>query len=110
MHSLSIKALPRAKSCPIRWLTPFLMFTSRIFEPIANITRPEWLYEALKHLFAYLIEIKVLQPPKPRQIKKSYSWILNPYLKYLHDECELHQVTIERARRHIESFLEELQQ
>jgi integrase/recombinase XerD len=86
------------------------MFTSRIFEPIANITRPEWLYEAPKHLFAYLIEIKVLQPPKPRQIKKSYSWILNPYLKYLHDECELHQVTIERARRHIESFLEALQQ
>jgi len=65
---------------------------------------------ALKHLFAYLIEIKVLQPPKQRQIKKSYSWILNPYLKYLHDECELHQVTIERARRHIESFLEALQQ
>src|SRR5260370_26063939 len=28
---------------------------------------------ALKHLFAYLFEIKALQPPKPKPIKKPYS-------------------------------------
>jgi integrase/recombinase XerD len=65
---------------------------------------------ALKHLLAYLIEINALQPPKPKPIKKSYSWILDPYLEHLRDECELHQVTIQRARRHIEAFLEALQQ
>ncbi len=65
---------------------------------------------ALEHLFAYLIEIKALQPPKPKPIKKPYSWILNPYLQYLRDECELHQRTIQRARQQIEPFLEALQQ
>jgi integrase/recombinase XerD len=65
---------------------------------------------ALKHLFTYLIEINVLQPPKPKPIKKAYSWILNPYLEYLRDECELHERTIQRSRRQIESFLEALQQ
>jgi integrase/recombinase XerD len=64
----------------------------------------------LKHLFAYLIDIKALAPPKPKPIKKPYNWILNPYLRYLRDECELHPVTIRRAQRQIESFLEALQQ
>jgi integrase/recombinase XerD len=65
---------------------------------------------ALKHLFTYLIEIEALEPPKPKAIKKPYSWILDPYLRRLRDECELSETTIQRAQRHVESFLETLRQ
>jgi integrase/recombinase XerD len=77
---------------------------SEFYSPRANVR------VALKHLFEYLIEIKALEPPKPKPIKKPYSWILNPYLQYLRDECELHQTTVQRAWRQIEPFLEALQQ
>ncbi len=43
----------------------------------------------LKRLFLYLIETHAIEQPKPKPIKKPYSWILEPYLRYLRDECEL---------------------
>jgi hypothetical protein len=46
----------------------------------------------LKRLFFYLIEIKAFNPPKPKAIKKPYNWILDPYLRYLRDECELSEL------------------
>jgi hypothetical protein len=32
----------------------------------------------LKRLFVYLIEIKAFNPPRPKAIRKPYSWILDP--------------------------------
>ena len=64
----------------------------------------------LKRLFLYLTEIQVFEPPKPRPIKKRYSWILDPFLRYLRDECELSETTIQRACRQVGSFLEALRQ
>jgi Phage integrase, N-terminal SAM-like domain len=64
----------------------------------------------LKRLFLYLIETQAFEPPKPKPIKKRYSWILEPYLRYLRDECELSETTIQRACRQVGSFLEALRQ
>ena len=59
----------------------------------------------LKILFCYLIETGTVKPPKPPRVKKLYDWLLDPYLQYLHDECELTPVTIKRARMQVGSFL-----
>jgi hypothetical protein len=64
----------------------------------------------LKLLLHYLTEIRVFQPPKPKLSTKPYSWVLNPYLQHLHRECELSEVTIQRARVQVGSFLESLGQ
>src|SRR5688500_10533380 len=42
---------------------------------------------ALKMLFDYLIQIKVIAPPKPKRIVKPYSWLLDDYLQHLRVEC-----------------------
>lgn len=59
----------------------------------------------LKILFRYLIETGTVKPPKPPRVKKLYDWLLDPYLQYLHDECELTPVSIKRARMQVGSFL-----
>jgi integrase/recombinase XerD len=64
----------------------------------------------LKRLFLYLIEIQAFEPPKPKPIKTPYSWILGPYLRYLRDECELSETTIQRACAQVGLFLEALRQ
>jgi integrase/recombinase XerD len=64
----------------------------------------------LKRLFVYLIEIKAFNPPRPKAIRKPYSWILDPYLRHLRDECDLSEVTIQRASMQVGSFLEALRQ
>ena len=59
----------------------------------------------LKMLFRYLIETGTVKSPKPPRVKKPYDWLLDPYLQYLHDECEFMPVTIKRARMQVGSFL-----
>jgi integrase/recombinase XerD len=39
----------------------------------------------IKRLFLYL-EAKAFTPPKPKPIKRPYSWILDPYLRHLRTE------------------------
>jgi site-specific recombinase XerD len=61
---------------------------------------------ALKHLFEYLIQIKVLAPPKPKRVIKPYSWLLDPYLRHLRTECQFSETTIRRCDLQISSLLE----
>lgn len=65
---------------------------------------------ALKRLFAYLAEIRVYEPVKPRPVQKPYSWLLEPYLQYLREDCQLSEITLKRARVQVSAFLESLQQ
>jgi len=62
----------------------------------------------LNRLFSYLIETGALKPPTPKRVKKRYGWLLDPYLQHLRNECELSDVTIQRARVQVGSFLEGL--
>jgi site-specific recombinase XerD len=59
----------------------------------------------LKRLFRYLLEAGALKPPKAKRIKKPYDWLLDPYLQNLQSECGLSQVTVQRARVQVSSFL-----
>jgi len=56
---------------------------------------------ALRHLFDYLIEIKVLAPPKPQRIGQPFDWLLEPYVRHLQTECQFSGVTIKRCRLHL---------
>jgi site-specific recombinase XerD len=59
----------------------------------------------LKRLFDYLTATGAVKPIKPKIKSTRYSWILDSYLKYLKEECELTETTIKRNRILIEPFL-----
>jgi integrase/recombinase XerD len=65
---------------------------------------------ALKVLFSYLTETGVVKPPKPKPVKTAYSWLLDPYLQHLQEECGFSKVTLQRASAQVGSFLESLRQ
>jgi integrase/recombinase XerD len=62
----------------------------------------------LKHLFSYLVDARVVKPVKVKPVSTRYSWILEPYLRYLREECELMEKTIKQARAQLCDFLEGL--
>ena len=43
----------------------------------------------LLHLVDYLVETDVLKPIPPKLEPTPYDWILDPYVQYLREECEL---------------------
>jgi site-specific recombinase XerD len=62
---------------------------------------------ALKyHLFAYLVSVKALAPPKPNPIVTPYTWLLDPYLRSLGVERELSEKTVKFHRVQLNSFLD----
>jgi len=60
---------------------------------------------AIQHLFDYLIQIKVLAPPKPEKIVRPFDWLLDPYTRYLRAECQFSELTIKRCRVHVGALL-----
>ena len=87
---------------------PSARLTSRTWAPARQ--RPASIGAALKRLFAYLAEIRVYEPVKPRPVQNPYSWLLEPYLQYLQEDCQLSEITLKRARVQVSAFLESLQQ
>ena len=61
---------------------------------------------ALRHLFDYLIQIKLVAPPKPKRIFKPYSWIVEPYARHLLGDCQFSPMTVKRCHAQISSWLE----
>ncbi len=62
----------------------------------------------MKALFQYLVESKALILPTPKPPNTPSSWILNPYLQYLRDDCEAGAKTIDLSAKHLSSFLDAL--
>jgi integrase/recombinase XerD len=62
----------------------------------------------LNHLYSYLVETGVLRPIKPKPVTTRYSWMLDPYLRYLREECQCVEATIRQARVQLSAFLEGL--
>ena len=52
----------------------------------------------LKHLFSYLVDEGILKAVTPKPIPKKYRWIIEPYMQYLREECEVTEQTVQRAR------------
>jgi site-specific recombinase XerD len=61
---------------------------------------------AIKCLFDYLIQIKVLTPPKPERIIKPFDWLLLPYLHHLRVDCQFSERTIKRCGIQVGALLE----
>ena len=59
----------------------------------------------LLRLFDYLVEARVLKPIPSKQEPTPYDWILDPYMKYLREECQLTEPTVLRARKYVHAFL-----
>ena len=62
----------------------------------------------LKRLCAYLADVHVYRPPKPQPDRTPVSWLLEPYLHHLRQDCQLHEVTVDRARAQVGQFLSAL--
>lgn len=93
--------------------------TRSLIEPFLNLYQPDstrrshyviWMdtQRAVHHLFAYLVTVEVLKPDVPKPAVTSYSWALEPYLTYLHEEGERMEKTIQRIRGQLGQFLEGL--
>lgn len=65
---------------------------------------------AIKHLFHYLAQIKVLALPKPKRIVKPFDWLLDPYLRHLQKDCRFSERVIKRCRVQIGSLLDSMGQ
>ncbi len=59
----------------------------------------------LKPLCAYLAQLHVYRPPKPQPKPTPGSWLLEPYLRHLRQDCQLNEVTVDRARVQLGQFL-----
>ena len=73
--------------------------TTARYSPRAEVAR------SLKRLCAYLADIHVYRPPKPKPNRTQASWLLEPSLRHLRQDCQLHEVTVERARVQVGQFL-----
>jgi integrase/recombinase XerD len=62
----------------------------------------------IKHLFNYLIKVGTMKAPIVIPIRKPYSWMLDPYLKYLRDERQLTKQTIMQTEAKLHTFLTSL--
>jgi integrase/recombinase XerD len=62
----------------------------------------------LKKLFSYLVEAEGLKLKKPKPATTIYSWMLDPYLRYLREECQFCESTIHQSRVRLCAFLEGL--
>ena len=61
---------------------------------------------SLKHLLAYLVEVKIVRPPQPKRSVTPYSWLIDPYLRYLRHEQELSEHTVRYRYQFLDSFLD----
>lgn len=62
----------------------------------------------LKHILSYLVDEGVIKPVKQKPIPALYCWVLDPYLRYLRDDCEFTEKTIQDTRVVLSQFLEGL--
>lgn len=76
--------------------------TSRSYRARDSITN------IIQHLYSYLAGEEVIKLPKSKPVLTRYSWILNPYLKYLQEERQISKTTIQRSNTKLSAFLEGL--
>ncbi|MDD2900134.1 MAG: site-specific integrase [Desulfuromonadaceae bacterium] len=62
----------------------------------------------LKHLLSYLVDEGVMKPPAPKPLAPQYRWVLEPYLRHLHEDRQLNETTIQNYRVALCRFLDGL--
>jgi integrase/recombinase XerD len=103
------KGITRARA-----ITPALADTF-VAGYVVHIQSPDGLYcathmvrRSLRLLFEYLTATGIVKPVVVKPVKTLYSWMLNPYLKYLREECQLSDGHIQRLSRTLTVFLQGL--
>lgn len=87
-------------------VTEFLrVYCAHLDKPAINQAPIQTARRAIQHLFHYLIQSKILAPPKLKRIVQPFDWLLEPYTRYLRVECQFSEMTIKRCRTHISSLL-----
>lgn len=77
----------------------------------ANFSRYQTMRTAhcsMKHLSDYMVGIGVFPPVSSKPPMTRYSWMLEPYLKYLLEDCQRSVKTIRNLRGQLSLFLEDL--
>ena len=83
-------------------------YFAHLHNPVSGHSPIQTARRAIRRLFDYLIQIKVLAPPKPKRIVQPFDWLLDPYLRYLQRECQVSDMTIKRCRVHVGALLESM--
>jgi len=73
-----------------------------------NVLRSTVKYMLEQQLFSYLTKEGVIKLAKPKPVLTRYSWILNPYLKYLQEERQFCKETLKRSNVMLSAFLDVL--
>ena len=81
-------------------------YYAHLSEPVHGYSPRRTVRRAIKCLFDYLIQIKVLTPPKPERIIKPFDWLLLPYLHHLRADCQFSERTIKRCGVQVGALLE----
>ena len=104
------RGISNAQSINRLWVEHFLVFYVPSLKGTSDYKRTAEIDTkcALNHLFAYLVEIGVLQPEITRQVVTRYSWLMEPYMKYLHEERQLTHVWTQTVQNKLTLFLESL--
>jgi len=104
------RGISNAQSINQLWVEPFLVFyvpslrgSSEYKSTAETDTKC-----ALNHLFVYLTEIGVIQLEIPQRVVTRYSWLMEPYAKYLHEERQLTPLWIQTTQNKLTLFLESL--
>ncbi len=102
------KGIASCKEITPLLIESFLDVYLKDFRTTAGYDQRRFVRRDVQHLFDYLVEIGVLKPIVPKPIVTSYSWMLDPYLKYLREDGQRAEKTIQRIRGELCPFLEGL--
>ena len=104
------RGISNIRSVNRSWVEPFLAVYAPSLRGTSGYKRTAGIDTkcALNHLFAYLVEIGALQPESPKQVVTRYSWLMDPYLKYLREDRQLTRTWFHTIRKKLVLFLEGL--
>jgi integrase/recombinase XerD len=104
------RGIARCRQLPELFVEPFLdAYHSHVVAAGSKYVPPGDARCALNHLFVYLVQERGFERPRIRPVIKPYSWVLEPYLRYLERERELSARNIKYHHRHLlEPFLDTL--
>lgn len=78
------------------------------FRTTSGYSGREELDLALKHLFVFLAQAGILKLREPKPARKPYDWMLDPYLRFLHEDRQVTDRTVEVTRKKLCAFLDGL--
>lgn len=102
------QGISQASRIKTSMIEPFGKIYLAGFRTTGQYSAKHALHMALGHLFDYLVEQGVVERTQPAAPKKTYSWVLESYLKFCREDRQVTDKTIYSMRRMLSPFLEGL--